>query len=353
MHPLKNKILKEINASGPISIERYMEMALFDRKLGYYNKANPIGSKGTFITAPEITQVFGELIGLFMAQYWIDCGQFKPFTLLELGPGKGTLMSDLLRSSRIVPDYLDSCNLCLLEKSHSLKEQQMKNLQDANTVWLDSLEELPDQPVIALANEFFDTLPIRQFVRGKKYWQERLIGKSGDSLQFELSPEFEFKPLEGRLKDTSEGNIVEIRTSALDFIQGILDKIKKYGGIFLIIDYGESQSLGDTFQALEANQYADPLANPGSADLTSHVDFGALVKDIEGISVSPLLGQGKFLQNLGILQRSQILAKNLTGEELEIHQKAIDRLISPHQMGDLFKVMAIYANRQPLPQGLH
>ncbi len=353
MLPLKNKILKEINASGPISIERYMEMALFDRKLGYYNKANPIGSKGTFITAPEITQVFGELIGLFMVQYWIDCGQFKPFTLLELGPGKGTLMSDLLRSSLIVPDYLDSCNLCLLEKSHSLKEQQMKNLQDTNPVWLDSLEELPDQPVIALANEFFDTLPIRQFVRGKKYWQERLVGKSGDSLQFELSPEFEFKPLEGRLKDTSEGDIVEIRTGALGFIQGILDKIKKYGGIFLIIDYGESQSLGDTFQALEANQYANPLANPGSADLTSHVDFGALVKDIDDISVSPLLGQGKFLQNLGILQRSQILAKNLTGEELEIHRKAIDRLISPHQMGNLFKVMAIYANRQPLPQGFH
>ena len=121
----------------------------------------------------------------------------------------------------------------------------------------------------------------------------------------------------------------------------------------MIIDYGESQSLGDTFQALEANKYIDPLANPGSTDLTSHVDFGALVKDVEGVSVSPLLGQGKFLQNLGILQRSQILAKNLTGEELEIHRKAIDRLISPHQMGNLFKVMAIYADRQPVPQGLH
>ena len=352
MHPLKNKIFKEINVRGPISIERYMEMALFDRELGYYNRANPIGSKGAFITAPEITQVFGELIGLFMAQYWIDCGQFKPFTLLELGPGKGTLMSDLLRSSRIVPGYLDSCNLHLLEKSHSLKEQQMKNLQDANPTWLDSLDELPDQPVIALANEFFDAIPIRQFIRGKQYWHERLVGKSGDDLQFELSPEFDFRPLEARLKDTREGDTVEVRLGTLDFTVGIVDKIKKHGGIFLIIDYGENHSFGDTFQALEANKYADPLENPGSADLTSHVDFGALIWNIEGVSISPLLRQGKFLQNLGIMERSHVLAKSLAGEELEAHRKAIDRLISPHQMGDLFKVMAIYANRQPMPQGL-
>ena len=352
MHPLKNKILNEIDAKGPLTIGRYMEMALFDNEHGYYNSKNPIGQQGAFTTAPEISQVFGELIGLFFAQYWIDCGHYKSFTLLELGPGRGTLMSDLLRSSRIVPGYLDSCGLFLLEKSTSLKNHQRKRLHDFPPTWIASLENLPDQPVFALANEFFDSLPIRQFVRGKEYWKERLIGRMGNELHFVLSKELKFKPLESRLDNTKEGDIVEVRPKAQNYVGDIVDKIKEYGGVFLIIDYGEHYSLGDTFQALENNSYANPLENPGWTDLTSHVDFGALVKDVEGISVSPLLGQGEFLINLGIHERADTLAANLTGTELESHRKAIDRLVSPNQMGTLFKVMAIYSSKGPVPQGI-
>lgn len=352
MLPLKNKILNEISSKGPLTIGEYMEMALFDKEYGYYNRKNPIGLQGAFTTAPEMTQVFGELIGLFFAQYWIDCGQYKPFSLLELGPGKGTLMSDLMRSARIVPGFIDSCSLFLVEKSTSLKQQQRKRLQNPHPTWIDSLDELPDQPVFAVANEFFDSLPMRQFVRGKQHWKERLVGQLGNELHFVLSKENKFLPLESRISDTKEGDTVEVRPDTPKFIDGIVDRIKMYGGMYLIIDYGEHFSLGDTFQALNNNSFVKPLDKPGSADLTSHVDFGALVREMEGISVSPLVEQGKFLTNLGILERAEYLAKNLTGADLESHRISINRLVSPDQMGTLFKVLAIYSTEGPIPQGI-
>ena len=299
MLPLKNKILSEINAKGPLTIGRYMEMALFDEEHGYYNRKNPIGQQGAFTTAPEISQVFGELIGLFFAQYWIDCGQNKSFSLVELGPGKGTLMADLLRSSGIVPGFLDAGSLYLLERSTSLKTEQRKRLARFQPTWIDTVADLEPQPVFALANEFFDALPIRQFVRGARYWKERLVGKMANELRFLFSGEINFSPLATRLNDTREGDIVEFRPDAQRIVGTIVDKIKQYGGMLLIIDYGEGYSLGDTFQALENNSFANPLDNPGHADLTSHVDFGALVKDLKGISVSPLVGQGEVSDKSG------------------------------------------------------
>ena len=353
MNPLKNKILNLISSKGPLTIAQYMDIALFDQGSGYYNGKNPIGSRGAFTTAPEITQVFGELIGLFFAQYWLDCGKYNSFTLLELGPGKGTLMSDLLRSSRIVPEYLEACDIFLLERSSSLELQQRKTLHHPIPTWINSLENLPDQPVFALANEFFDALPIRQFIRGERFWKERLVASTGNELHFVWSREFNFKPLEGRLGDTKEGDIVEVRPDTDTFMIDIVDRIKQYGGIFLIIDYGENYSLGDTFQAMVNNEYTNPLESPGLADLTSHVDFAALVKGFADIAVSPLVEQGAFLTNLGIMERSDILAKNLAGVNLESHRKAIDRLVSPDQMGILFKVRAIYPTKGPVPQGFN
>ncbi len=328
-----------------------MEICLFDKEYGYYNQPNPIGSEGAFTTAPEMTQVFGELIGLFLVQYWLDYEKTSPFSLVELGPGRGTLMSDMLRASQTVPEYLDASMLYLLEQSTTLKRHQQKRLNSYSPKWLETVEELPNQPVFAVANEFFDALPIRQFLRSNFFWKERLVGCSGNALHYEFSQEFEFLPLQARLSDTIEGDIVEYRPGAQKYIKGIVARIKKYGGIFLIIDYGRQHSLGDTFQALDNSKYTDPLENPGQADLTSHVDFGALVAKIEGIT-SHLVDQGDFLKNMGIEIRAGTLSNHLTGAELVSHKAAINRLISPDQMGTLFKVMTLFSNGEKYPQGL-
>ena len=329
-----------------------MQLALLDPDFGYYNKPHPIGQWGTFTTAPEMTQMFGELISLVFAQYWSDHLANQEFILLELGPGRGTLMSDFLRASAIVPGFNENCDLYLLEKSKSLKAEQKSRLERYRPIWIDTLEALPHKPFFVVANEFFDALPVRQFRRGPSFWHEKVVEMADASLQFGFLEETDLDFLSCRLKDTQEGDIIEYQEDLPDLIDTTARLIKDNGGLGLIIDYGEEKSSGDTFQAIGKTGYADPLSNPGETDLTCHVDFGSMIHTAAKHVNACLAEQGRFLLNLGIQARAQQLAQNLSGLELESHWAAFNRLIHPKEMGQLFKVLALYPRHIARPEGL-
>ena len=351
MDDLRKVLLNIIKKDSFIRLDHFMEMCLIHPEFGYYNRNEPIGKQGTFTTAPEITQMFGELIGLFFGCYWHQ-RMMDRFTLLELGPGRGTLMDDFLRATSKIGNFNSSCSLVLYEKSSSLILRQTNLLGCYNPVWIKSLDSLPNKPIFIVANEFIDALPIRQFKRGKSYWHEKVIKQSNNQLMYSFLEEAPFEPLENRLMDTREGDIVEFRQDVLGFVEPIAQLIRKNGGLALFIDYGAEQSLGDTFQAIGVNGFADPLKSIGKNDLTAHVDFGALYSVAKKYVNTRLMDQGSFLQNLGINIRSQQLEQTLEGAELEEHRVAYHRLIGPKEMGKLFKVLVLYPYNTPTPDGL-
>ena len=352
MAPLKSRLIDLIERDGPMRLDRFMESCLLDTQDGYYNRDAPIGVAGAFTTAPEVSQMFGEIIGLFLAKAWLDQGAPSKFALVELGPGNGTLMADLLRAAKSVPGFVEASELLLVERSRTLKDRQLRSLRPHAPAWAESVEELPELPLFLVANEFFDALPIRQFRRCGNGWEEMLVA-CVDS-RFELSPSVprEFAPLDCRLADTREGDIVELREHAAPISKRIAEAIRQFGGVALIIDYGDSKSLGDTFQAVDSHSPAHPLREPGEADLTAHVDFGALGRSAAAsAAVTPLVPQGVFLERLGITERAQALARSLSGAELDEHAAAHRRLVHPDEMGGLHKSLAIYPRNAPVPPG--
>ncbi|MCP4817928.1 MAG: class I SAM-dependent methyltransferase, partial [Shimia sp.] len=326
----------------------FMTEALLHPTHGYYTTRDPLGAAGDFTTAPEISQMFGELIGLALAQVWLDQGSPAPFTLAELGPGRGTLMADILRATRQVPGFQDAAEVHLVEASPTLRAKQKDAIGAAT--WHHSVDDLPEQPLFLVANEFFDALPIRQFQRGPDGWHERLIATRDGGLNFALGPELPQPHLEHRLADTSENQIVETCAPALSVADTIGSRIQSHGGAALLIDYGDWTSRGDTLQALQNHAPVDPLATPGEADLTAHVDFEPIAQSAP-CAHSPLTPQGVFLERLGITQRAQILAPRLSGEALESHIAAHRRLTHPQEMGNLFKVLALFPQGQTPPPG--
>ncbi len=350
MTPLAQALIARINRTGPISVADYMADCLLHPTLGYYATRDPIGQSGDFITAPEISQMFGELIGLALAQAWQDQGCPARFSLAELGPGRGTLMADALRATGSVPGFHAAAEVHFVEASPVLRKAQAKAVPQAS--WHDSVTTLPEQPLFLIANEFFDSLPLRQFVRSGDGWREKMVGLDGDTLQFGLSDPAPLALLEHRLEDTKDGDLVE-HCAALPAIVGqIGGRIDRFGGAALIIDYGDWQSQGDTLQALSAHDRIDPLAAPGQSDLTAHVDFAAIAQHAAPARFTRLTTQGVFLERLGITPRAQALAKRLTGDAKEAHIKAHRRLTHPAEMGDLFKVMGLYPQKAAPPPGL-
>lgn len=343
-------LMTRIRAGGPMTVAEYMTEALLHPTLGYYTTRDPLGAGGDFTTAPEISQMFGELVGLAIAQAWLDQGSPNAFALAEPGPGRGTLMADILRATRAVPGFHAAMHLHLVEASPELRARQRVLLGDAVT-WVYELEELPDnQPLFLVANEFFDALPIRQFLRGSTGWQERLIGQRDDALTIGLGPEQPRAELDHRLADTRPGNIVETCPAAPAVVASISDRIAAHGGAALIFDYGGWRSNGDTLQALRDHAPIDPLADPGRSDLTAHVDFEVLAKAAT-CAHSGLTPQGVFLERLGITTRAQTLAARLSGEDLGQHVAAHRRLTHPDEMGNLFKVLALFPKGAPPPPG--
>jgi SAM-dependent MidA family methyltransferase len=352
MTPLAAQLAAQIAATGPISLADYMAACLMHPEHGYYTRRDPLGTGGDFTTAPEISQMFGELTGLSLAQAWLDQGAPVPFVLAELGPGRGTLMADLLRATRGVPGFHDALRLHLVEASPALRAAQAATLGRDDVTWCDRVEDLPDAPLYLVANEFFDALPIRQFQRAGQGWRERVVGLDGDTLTLGLGPESARPELDHRLEDTRDGDIVETCAPAAVIAAGIGARIAARGGAALIVDYGDWRALGDTFQAVAGHAPADPFAAPGEADLTAHVDFEALARAAAPAAHSRLCPQGTFLARLGIGARAEALARGLSGAALDSHVAAFRRLTGADEMGTLFKVLGLMPPGAAPPPGL-
>ena len=266
---LKHYLLAQIAGEGPITVAEFMRQALLHPEFGYYVTRDPLGQAGDFTTAPEISQMFGELIGLCLAQTWMNQGAPTPFTLLELGPGRGTLMQDALRAAKSAVTAFNP-DVFLLEASPTLRAVQARTLDSETPTWITTLTDLPDQPIFLIANEFFDALPIRQFIRADTSWREVHIGAQAGQLTKGLAPPAPVPALDHMREDTKDGDLMETCPSLGALLTPISVRIANQGGAALIIDYGDWRSLGDTLQALQGHKPVNPLADPGQADLTAH-----------------------------------------------------------------------------------
>lgn len=349
MTALADLLKRRIATTGPITLADYMSEALLHPEHGYYTTRDPLGATGDFVTSPEISQMFGEMIGLCLAQAWMDQGRPNG-VLAELGPGRGTLMQDILRATKGVSGFHDALHLHLVEASPVLRAAQSSRLP--NPTFHADVSTLPDAPLFLVANEFFDALPVRQFQRDGTGWRERMVGLEGDTLTIGLSAAAPIALLDHRLADTKDGDLVEV-CPALPAIMGqIGERIGTRGGAALIIDYGDWRSQGDTLQALRGHNPVDPLDAPGTADLTTHVDFEVITQSAAPARFTRITPQGVFLERLGITQRAQSLAQSMSGDALESHIAAHRRLTHPSEMGDLFKVVGIYPDAHTPPAGL-
>ncbi|MEZ5769741.1 MAG: SAM-dependent methyltransferase [Paracoccaceae bacterium] len=347
---LRDQLVARIAATGPMSVADYMAECLTHPVHGYYTTRDPLGAAGDFTTAPEISQMFGELIGLALAQAWVEQG-LGEVTLAELGPGRGTLMADILRATRGVAGFHDAVRLHLVETSPALREKQRTALAGVPVTHHASVAILPDAPLLLVANEFFDALPVRQFVRQGGFWRERVVGLADGALAFGLSGPVMVPELVGR-DDVRDGGLVELCPAVPAIMEEIAGRIATHGGAALVIDYGGWRSLGDTLQALKDHAFDDPLAHPGEADLTAHVDFEALVRAATGLVASRLTPQGVFLERLGITPRARAIAERLGGAGLDAHVAAHRRLTHPDEMGNLFKVLGLVGPGTPMLPGL-
>jgi NADH dehydrogenase [ubiquinone] 1 alpha subcomplex assembly factor 7 len=329
-------IIKSIIAEqGPMPIDRYMTLCLSHPQYGYYITRDPLGARGDFTTSPEISQVFGELIGVWVAQVWQQLGSPRHFALVELGPGRGTLMADVLRVLMKVPACRKAAQVHLVETSPVLRQAQLERVPDAT--WHSSVASLPGLTSIVLANEFFDALPIRQFERQGGRVFERCIAVADGQLDTVLVPAAYQIPIggDGIYEDAS------IRDAMATYLGSHLNTSS---GAALVIDYGHVRpALGDTLQAMKAHRFSGITEHAGEADLTSHVDFASLGQGFAkaGAKIAGLMTQGQFLEAMGLEARTRILATNVTDEKHRDIIAASERLANPAQMGELFKVMAV------------
>jgi SAM-dependent MidA family methyltransferase len=349
LSPLHTEIKRLIRTSGPMPVWRYMDLCLTHPQHGYYISRDPLGREGDFITSPEVSQMFGELLGLWAASVWKAIGSPPLFRLIELGPGRGTMMSDALRALRVLPPLYQSLSVHMVEINPVLREKQkatLTGLRDIN--WHESFAEIPEGPCVVFANEYFDVLPIHQMVRRETGWHERVI-ELDDAENFvfgvasDATPGFEalLPPL---VRAAPAGAIFEWRPN--NEIMSIAQRVRDQRGAAIIIDYGHLRSdVGDTFQAIARHSFADPLKAPGLADITAHVDFDALARAAEAVGArthGPVT-QGEFLQKLGIETRALTLMQKASHEVSEDVSNALKRLTAGGQggMGALFKVLAV------------
>lgn len=338
---LREKILQ----SGPLSIADYMELCLAHPEHGYYRKQDPFGLRGDFITAPEISQIFGEMIGVWAYEMWRRLGA-GAMSLVELGPGRGTLMADLLRATRNMPGFHDAITIHMVETSPTLANAQYIKLRNEHPriEWLDGFEEVPEAPLLVVANEFFDALPIRQYVMTDGGMCERRVGwnEETQALEFVLgNPSLSLAKSGQKIAD---GTVMEQCPAARSVMRQLAARLHAHGGAALVIDYGYlGDAHRDTLQAVKAHHYHPVLADPGDADLTAHVDFNTLanVAEGEGVALFGPIAQGKFLRQIGAELRLEMLLKHAVGEQKNELIGGLERLMSPQAMGDLFQVMGL------------
>jgi NADH dehydrogenase [ubiquinone] 1 alpha subcomplex assembly factor 7 len=342
---LSQLIRERIAKHGALTIADYMALALSHPEYGYYMRKDPLGVAGDFTTSPEISQIFGEMIGAWLAAQWQAMG--KPeCALVELGPGRGTLMNDILRATRFVPSFHDSISVHLVESSPVLQQKQWQTLANKHKrlSWHAEIGDLPDKPLLLVANEFFDALPIHQYVCENGAWRERTVALSGDKLCFAF-------------KDTTldrQGSFYERCPEGLRIAGEIGKRLIVQGGVAIAIDYGYGEgSHADTLQAVKNHGYHDPLLDPGSADLTAHVDFAALAQAAaaSGANAYGPQPQGRFLYLLGIAHRVAKLCEGATPQQKAAILSGVERLTSPDGMGSLFKVLCVTSPQHPKPEG--
>ena len=348
--PASAEIRKLIKAAGPMPVSRYMELCLTHPLYGYYMTRDPLGREGDFTTAPEVSQMFGELLGLWAAAVWKSMGMPNPVRLVEFGPGRGTMMADILRAIRVLPSFYQAVSVDLVEINPALIDRQKETMRGTKTpvAWHDSIDSVDEGPAIILANEFFDALPVHQVVRLQHGWHERVIDISASGqLAFSTAAEplkhFDLL-LPPLVRASPVGAIFEWRPNAE--IMRIGRRLRDQGGAALIIDYGHVRSdAGDTFQAISRHSFADPLRNPGQADLTAHVDFQALALGAEdaGARLHGPVEQGDFLRRLGIETRASTLMSKANTQASADIQSALKRLTGTGRgaMGALFKVLGV------------
>jgi NADH dehydrogenase [ubiquinone] 1 alpha subcomplex assembly factor 7 len=354
---LGRTIARRIRREGPLSVAAFMAIALHDPAHGYYARRRPVGGAGDFVTAPEISQIFGELIGLWCADLWQRIGRPEPVIVCELGPGRGTLMADLLRAAAALPAFRRALRLYLVEASPLLRAEQRRRLAAARPVFAASLDALPPGPLLLVANEFLDALPIRQLVRGRAGWRERLVTLDPTGrLVFADGPESPalalLVPLE--LREAPPGTIVEICPPAAALAASLGTRLAQQPGAALILDYGYFPSRpGPTLAAVRRHRPASIFEHPGAADLSAHVDFAAVAAAARGAGgvVWGPLPQGRFLLALGAAARLAALTAAARPEQREGLEEGLRRLIDPEQMGTLFKVLAVTSPGLPAPAG--
>ena len=347
--PLLSEIRKLIKSSGPMPVWRYMELCLMHPEHGYYVSRDPLGREGDFTTAPEVSQMFGELLGLWAASVWRAIGQPPLLRLIELGPGRGTMMLDALRALRVLPPLYQSLTIHMVEVNPVLREKQRATLGGVrNVTWHDSIDDVLDGPAVIFANEFFDVLPVHQMVKQENGWHERTVElDNNEKLVFAYAPEptprFEvlLPPL---VRAAPVGAVFEWRPDRE--LMKIARRVREQDGAAVIIDYGHLRSdAGDTFQAIARHSFTDPLKNPGQADVTAHVDFQALARAAEdlGARVHGPVTQGDFLTRLGIETRAATLKAKATPEVAADIDGALKRLTDSGRggMGSMFKVLGI------------
>lgn len=352
MSTLANILAEQIRAHGPLPVAEFMGICLGHETHGYYIKQVPFGREGDFTTAPEISQVFGELIGLHLADAWMRAGAPAPVQLVELGPGRGTLMADILRATKGIPGFHAALSVTFVEMSPVLRAEQKARVPEAR--WADRLADVPaGQPLLLVANEFFDALPARQLVKTAKGWQERHVTLEGERFAPVIPQDAPLLDalVPAALRNAPEGSFYEL-LGGEEEVALISRRLRQDGGAALIIDYGHARhSVGDTLQAMRQHAYADPFEAPGDADLTVHVDFEQIIERAgQNVRVLGPVGQGRFLRALGLDIRTAILAK-ANPPKAEMLVSASRRLADSDQMGALFKVLSLSSPNWPAPAG--
>ena len=364
MSQLKARLIEKINAEGPLTVAEYMTLCLLDPVDGYYPTRDPLGSDGDFITAPEISQMFGEVLGLWCIQSWYDLGRPERLQLVEFGPGSGIMMSDILRSAKLETDFLNALRVTLVEVSPALEAVQAKTLAEApcSVSWAKDLDDVEAGVTLILGNEYFDCLPIRQFIQkdhfaGMAGWQERMVMVQDGQLSYGVSPVAISKTLQASLpeaqSDAKNDELLEISLTAAQVLDQLKTRCEENFTRALFIDYGpEMTEFGDTLQALKRHEKVGVFSDPGSTDLTARVDFGALTQIARKIDlpVTPAVHQREFLSKLGLelravnLSRAKPDAKNKIGRQLH-------RLTASDEMGELFKAICFQSHGLMVPLG--
>lgn len=350
MNPLERRIARLVEAGGPMSLADYMHLAMADPVHGYYASRTAIGAGGDFVTAPEVSQMFGELVGVWCASVWLAAGSPAPFVLAEIGPGKGTLMADLLRATARVPGFHEAARVRLVETSPAMRAAQQQALAcfGLDIGWRLTMDELDAHPLLLVANEFLDVLPVRQYVKAGGAWRERCVVAGDDGRLSTVLGAGVVDPalLPAGHRDEPDGAVFEHAPAREAWAAQLAEKLGERGGAALLIDYGHGASgFGDTFQAMRGHAAADPFEEPGKADLTAHVDFARLAEAVTaaGALASQVRTQGDFLLAMGLAERAGRLGRGKSAEEQTRIRLQAERLALPDQMGSLFKTMALCA----------